>query len=341
MGSAGQVDSELVQHLLSFWDRRGIEVEPLCQYLGIQPGVILPRWFCTTAVAELLQRVTQLAEDPLLPLKTGVHLAGCDLPLVRLLSLGSSLSISLPLALQACAMSSGSAKYHIETAPAQINIHVQSMGVGSEEHSAASLMALALLLSVCRLQTGAMSHHDYALSVVTEDILTTQHINDYLDVPVQRAAYWCLSIRMPAWLYTHDDRSVAAFDLAWRQWQRHHKKMTQYERLQAELQHVIEQGLLHRQLSQEWVAAELGINIRNLQRRLKALGTTYQTLLDRARRDMALNLIEQTELSLADISFAVGYNEPSAFYKAFKRWTEQTPGDYRQRLFSAASVAAE
>lgn len=341
MGSAGQVDSELVQHLLSFWDCRGIEVEPLCQYLGIESGVILPRWFCTTTVAEVLERATLLSNDPLLPLHTGVYLAGCDLPLVRLLSLGQSLSVSMPLALQACAMSSGSAKYHIETTSAEIQIHVQSMGSANNAHCAAHLMALALLLTACRQQISRMVWQDFSLSVASEEALPAIRINECLDVPVQRNGHWCLSIRMPAWLYAHEDRPQASFDLMWRQLQRHYKKMHDYERLQAELQHVIEQGLLHRQLSQEWVAAELGINIRNLQRRLKALGTTYQALLDRARRDMALNLIEQTELSLADISFAVGYTEPSAFYKAFKRWTEQTPGDYRQRLFNVASVAAE
>lgn len=341
MGSAGQVDSELVQHLLSFWDRSGIEVEPLCQYLGIETGVILPRWFCATAVAEVLHRATSISNDELLPLRTGVFLAGCDLPLVRLLTLGDSLSTSLPLALQACAMSSGSAKYHIEEMSSHIDIFVQSMGVASQAHSAAHLMALALLVTTCRQQSTAITIEDFSISVANETLLSTLQINAFLDVPVQLNTHWCLSIRMPAWRYMHDDRAHAVFDSAWRQLQRHHQKMMEYERLQAELQHVIEQGLLHRQLSQEWVATELGINIRNLQRRLKALGTSYQALLDRARREMALNLIEQTELSLADISFTVGYNEPSAFYKAFKRWTEQTPGDYRQRVFNAASIVAE
>jgi len=35
---------------------------------------------------------------------------------------------------------------------------------------------------------------------------------------------------------------------------------------------------------------------------------------------------------LYEVSFMVGYNEPSAFYKAFKRWTGMTPGDYRLAL---------
>ena len=88
----------------------------------------------------------------------------------------------------------------------------------------------------------------------------------------------------------------------------------------------------------------LGISVRNLQRRLKALGTTYQNLLDEGRQALAMKVIREGDMPLYEVAYLVGYTEPSAFYKAFKRWTGSTPGDYRQAYqerLSAVSNGAE
>ena len=83
-------------------------------------------------------------------------------------------------------------------------------------------------------------------------------------------------------------------------------------------------------MSQDHVASQLGISVRNLQRRLRPLGTTYQQLLDEARQELAIKLIAEGDQPLYEIAYLVGYTEPSAFYKAFRRWTGMTPGEFRQ-----------
>ena len=48
------------------------------------------------------------------------------------------------------------------------------------------------------------------------------------------------------------------------------------------------------------------------------------------RKTLALNLLENETMALAEIAFTLGYSEVSAFNHAFRRWVGQTPGDYRR-----------
>lgn len=73
------------------------------------------------------------------------------------------------------------------------------------------------------------------------------------------------------------------------------------------------------------VAAELAMSTRTLQRRLAELGTTFQEVLDRTREDLARHYLTNAQISAAEISFLLGYEETSSFYRAFQSWTGDTP----------------
>jgi AraC-like DNA-binding protein len=79
------------------------------------------------------------------------------------------------------------------------------------------------------------------------------------------------------------------------------------------------------------VAKQLGMTSRSLQRRLKDEGTSFQTLREDTRRVLADGYLKDG-LSFAEISFLLGFSEPSAFFRAFKRWTGRTPVQERDRL---------
>ncbi len=81
----------------------------------------------------------------------------------------------------------------------------------------------------------------------------------------------------------------------------------------------------------EAVAKRLGMTGRSLQRRLKDEGTVFQTLRDELRKDLADRYLGQG-MSFAEISFLLGFSEPSAFFRAFKRWTGLTPFERRLEL---------
>jgi AraC-like DNA-binding protein len=77
------------------------------------------------------------------------------------------------------------------------------------------------------------------------------------------------------------------------------------------------------------VARELSMSDRNLQRALRNDGTSYQKLLDEVRRDLALRHLAAPGTSASQVGFLLGFSEPSAFHRAFRRWTGKAPGEYR------------
>jgi AraC-like DNA-binding protein len=82
------------------------------------------------------------------------------------------------------------------------------------------------------------------------------------------------------------------------------------------------------------LAQATGASVRTLQRRLKDADVNYSELQDDVRKTLALNLLENETLALAQIAFSLGYSEVSAFNHAFRRWVGQSPGDYRRAMRS-------
>jgi AraC-like DNA-binding protein len=76
-------------------------------------------------------------------------------------------------------------------------------------------------------------------------------------------------------------------------------------------------------------AKQLGMSKRTLQRRLAENGTTFQSFVERTRQELASSLLRQTPQPLQEIAFLLGFSEQSAFQRAFKRWTGNTPAEYR------------
>lgn len=78
------------------------------------------------------------------------------------------------------------------------------------------------------------------------------------------------------------------------------------------------------------VARELHIGVSSLHRKLEQEGTSFRLIRDELRRDLAIQYLTQSSLNIADIAFAVGFAERSAFHRAFKSWTGVRPGAYRE-----------
>lgn len=77
------------------------------------------------------------------------------------------------------------------------------------------------------------------------------------------------------------------------------------------------------------VARELSMSSRNLQRTLRDAGTSYQSLLDDVRRDLAIRHLANPATSAGQVGFLLGFSEPSAFHRAFRRWTGKPPSAFR------------
>ena len=77
------------------------------------------------------------------------------------------------------------------------------------------------------------------------------------------------------------------------------------------------------------LCGELHVTQATLRRRLRDEGHTCQSIKDDLRRDMAITLLQDSQRSIQDIAWEVGFAEPAALYRAFKKWTGVNPSDYR------------
>jgi AraC-like DNA-binding protein len=93
----------------------------------------------------------------------------------------------------------------------------------------------------------------------------------------------------------------------------------------------IRNGLLHGTPTAADVAKTLGLGPRTLHRRLTALDTTFGDLLDSTRHRLALGYLADRKLSLGEVAYLVGYREQASFFRAFRRWTGETPTSHRAR----------
>ena len=82
--------------------------------------------------------------------------------------------------------------------------------------------------------------------------------------------------------------------------------------------------------NQETIAQSLNVSLRSLQRKLNDEDTNFKTLLESTRRELALHYIRETHRSLGEITYLLGFSEPSNFTRAFKRWTGVSPIAYRE-----------
>ena len=80
------------------------------------------------------------------------------------------------------------------------------------------------------------------------------------------------------------------------------------------------------------MAERQGLSASTFRRQLDREGRSYQQIKDEVRRAMAFERLRDTRLSIAEVAEQTGFQEPSAFHRAFKKWTGSSPGSYRARL---------
>jgi AraC-like DNA-binding protein len=80
----------------------------------------------------------------------------------------------------------------------------------------------------------------------------------------------------------------------------------------------------------EDVARSLGMSASTLHRRLADEDTSFQEIKDQIRRDRAMTLLRQKDRSVSAIAEELGFAEPSAFHRAFRKWSGAAPGQYRR-----------
>ena len=99
--------------------------------------------------------------------------------------------------------------------------------------------------------------------------------------------------------------------------------------------------LMHGTPTMEQIAPQLDMSVRKLQRELSQRNQRFSELIDLVRKQQVERFLKDSELSLVDAALMLGFAEQSSFQRAFKRWFDVTPADYRRRLgVSSAAVDA-
>ena len=100
----------------------------------------------------------------------------------------------------------------------------------------------------------------------------------------------------------------------------------------ARVKHALRPLLLAGSASHRQVAAHLNIHPRTMGRRLEAEGLTFEQLKDEVRLVASRDLLARTEMAISDVAAALGYATPSAFVRAFRRWTGSPPSAWRREV---------
>lgn len=100
----------------------------------------------------------------------------------------------------------------------------------------------------------------------------------------------------------------------------------------ARARHALRPLLLAGSASQRDVAAHLNVHPRTMGRRLEREGVTFEQLKDEVRLATSRDLLARTDMAISDIAAALGYATPSAFVRAFRRWTGNSPSMARKQF---------
>jgi AraC-like DNA-binding protein len=100
----------------------------------------------------------------------------------------------------------------------------------------------------------------------------------------------------------------------------------------ARVRRLLIEGMGQEKRSVQAIGREMGVSPRTLSRRLVEEGTSFSDIQDQVRHQLALALLNDASVSIAEVAFFLGYAEPAPFHRSFKRWTGTTPQGYRRRL---------
>jgi AraC-like DNA-binding protein len=312
------------------FDRLGYDVNRLLGEAGVrlsdidQPDALLPPEICATFFARALQ------ERPLKNL--GVRLAAVTplgaFPLLDYLVLSSE-DVSDAFAQLARHLRLTGAPFVLEVHEDEDPIRVVYL---ADCAVAAWGIEYSLTLNVLHLRKETDERARFACVSFAHRPDDVSEIEAVLGCPVRWGAPWAgLAVPRDAWRVPLRRRDPVLRSLLEAQVETMPVPGPGPDRVVLDLRRVLASRLPRGEMAIDVVARALGMSARTLQRRLSAAGSSYQQVLDSSRHEMAEKCLTGSSLSVAEIAYMLGFSEPAAFHRAFKRWTGVTPQAARHR----------
>lgn len=188
---------------------------------------------------------------------------------------------------------------------------------------------IALTVLNLRRETDEKVRPEYiALAHKPDDAV---EMEDVLRCPVRIGTAWSgVILSGQAWRLPFRRRDPVLRELLERQAKELVERLPSVEPVVRDVQRVLAKRVARGDTRIGEVARELATTARTLQRRLAGSGVTYQELVENTRCEAAEKYLASSSLSIAEVAYLLGYSEPSALHRAFKRWKNETPDAFRK-----------
>ncbi len=113
------------------------------------------------------------------------------------------------------------------------------------------------------------------------------------------------------------------------EWIERHLEEFKEDLLSTRVKKYILKNLAYGEINQVYVAKEMALSPRMMQRKLSAEGTNFTELLDDSRHKLAIKLISHNRLAISEVTYILGFSDQSNFSRAFRRWTGTSPQQFR------------
>ena len=218
----------------------------------------------------------------------------------------------------------------VEEGERGITVTVSFPTVDPAVASVAYDMSMSLMLDMCRMNAGA-ALRPLMVSMTRDGPDDVQPYRRFFGVPVRFGAEenaFQIAAKDADRLLPSSNRQLAlVFDKMLTEELARLVKDDVITRCKA----VVLENLAAGETSEQETAKTLHMSTRSLQRKLAQAETSYVQLVDETRKDLALRYIEDPARSSTEIAFELGFSAPSAFTRAFKRWTGRSPTEYREK----------
>lgn len=326
------VSAKLIQGILNAAARYGLKVEDVMTAVGLTPELLddVEARVSHEMYCNLWRTIADQSSDP----DVGLHMAEFIRP-ATLDVLGYMICYSANLAEAIDRIVQYSRLMH---AGSVVSFHIQDnmarLAMAFDEeyiaiHRAYHQWALAGLIFICRRSTGVDM---VPLSVEfqhaePDDLSAYQRLFRSplaFDQPYNTIALDTALLNLP--LLNADSTLSAILDQCA---EKALAALPSSDRLDDRVRQALVANLRSGNATIEAVAERVKYAPRTLQRKLKEEGTSYRDLLDEVRRELSIHYLREEQIAISEIAFLLGFSGASAFYRAFKRWTGLSPGEFR------------
>lgn len=322
----------LVLNLLAYAAQRGLPVNQLCQLSGFSSGDITqptPISLTTKQTDDVWRNVISLSHDPLFGLHLGESLQVAALGVVGGLiqtsrSIGEALTQAVALVPLLTDLLTLTVSYTDQTFTVQFvpNSHRQQEAADVCRQQVDFFMAFLLHevdgLVLQRMEPRLVHYPETADQIV--------ELSRVLRGPiVQQGTKYELIFDSSIWHEPILTRNYAVQELLLKQVQVMDTNFTSVHSSREQVRQYLQANAYLGIPSLEAIAANFNTSSRSIQRKLQQEGVTYQAMVDSVRKTVALQYMAAGSYSVKEIAYLLGYNELSAFSRAFKRWTGSSP----------------